>query len=127
MKLSYILSDSVHDALKRLREAPLPLKEAFIVKGLVKRVQEELTKFEETRLECLQRYGEKDESGDLKIDDKMQIVITKENQLKFAEEFNDILSLEIEFEKIVLSVDKLDGVALSANDLDILEPLIDFQ
>lgn len=122
MKLSKLLDDNFNKAMKKLNEQSLPLKTAFLLKGLNRQMQEELTKYEETRKEALTKYGEKDAEGNLLVTDNGQVTLKPETRDLFIKELNDLLNIEIEI--MPISVVDLGDAKLSVDDLVALDGFI---
>lgn len=122
MKLAKLLDDGFNKAMKRLNEQTLPLKTAFLLKGLNKQMQEELIKYEETRKEALTKYGEKDSKGNLLVSENGQVTLNPETRDSFIKELNDLLSVEIQITPI--SIVDLGDAKLSVDDLIALDGFI---
>jgi translation initiation factor 2 alpha subunit (eIF-2alpha) len=123
MKLSKLTSPNTQQAIKKLLDQPLAAKTAFKLKGVAKRVTEELTKYEEVRKDAIQKYGSKVEgTEDLDVEENGNVRFTNENMLKFVAEITDLTNTEVEIPTI--KIDDLGDVELSATDLMSLDGLV---
>ena len=111
---TYVLDGQSQTALGNLLLQKTPIKQTFVIRRIVKKINEELQVFDETRITLCERYGEKKE---------LSYEIPKENLEKFNQEFQELLSSEVElpFENKLV----LDNVYVSNQDLGNLEWLIE--
>lgn len=123
MKLARLLDENLHLALKDLKAQKLPAKTAFALKGIQKRIEEELVKYEEVRKELLNRCGKKDENGVLIIGENNTIVLEGEGQAEFIREFNELVNTDIDVG--TFSLESLgDKVELSGDDVINLDGIL---
>lgn len=124
MKLARLADPRFHEALNKLAAANLPVKTAFKLKGVVKKVREEYSKYEEVRLAALNKYGKKKEDGSVEMNDKQEVQFAESaDMIKFATELQELSSVEIDLPTISLS-DLGENVTLNMDDVDMLEGLI---
>lgn len=102
-------------SLDKILNKEFPLKVSYKLSKLVHRINEELKFFEESRSKLLKKYadGEKpDENGNIKI--------PVENSEKFAEKFNELLSINIQInEDVIVDINQLpDNIELSPIDMN---------
>ena len=124
MKLSKLTDPQFQVALRKLASQELPLKGAFAIKGIVKKANEELVKYDEVRNEALQRLGTKNEDGSLSKNESGSVDLSEENMQLFVKELGEMLSMEIHIGSLKAS-DLGDKINLSANDLMALDVLIE--
>jgi len=74
----------------------------------------------------LDKYAEKDEAGQLKLDENKQVIVNEENQKLYKSDLDSIHEIDTEIRKRKLDVNVLSqqGFMLSANDISVLEPLL---
>jgi hypothetical protein len=123
MKLARLLDDRLHNSLKYLRTQKVPIKTAFLIKGIQKRIEEELIKYEEIRKELILRYAEKDEEGNLILVDD-NATLEGDNRDNFLEELNDLIDVEIDVGSFAIE-DLGDKIDLSVEDVEGLEGILD--
>lgn len=92
------------DPLKEFITFPLKAKVAYQVARLVREIEKEYNLFQERRRETIRKFADKDENGEVKIDDNGQIHVAKENVAVFTKEINELLEskIELNIEKVRL-------------------------
>lgn len=124
MKLARLLDDNLHNALKKLSGQPLPLKAAYNLKGIQKKIEQEFTKYEEVRKEALNRHGKKDEAGNLVLGENNTIVFEDDKRNEFFKDLNELVNMEIDVG--VISIESLgDKAELTADDMMALDGLVE--
>lgn len=123
MKLARLLDENLHLALKELKTQKLPAKTAFQLKGIQKRIEEELVKYEEVRKELLNRCGKKDDNGILLMDENNNVTLEGEGQAEFIREFNELVNTDVDVGTFSLSA-LGDKVELSGDDVINLDGIL---
>jgi hypothetical protein len=123
MKLSTLIEPNFHTAVKKLISQDVPLSAAFKLKGIIKRCDEEIAKYEEVRKVALEKLGDRDEQGNLLQTENGSVKLSQGNMQKFAVELSALLSSEVDVGKLKIS-DLGDKVNLSMSDLLALGDLI---
>lgn len=123
MKLVKITDDKFHVLMKKISNEPLPLKTAFKIKGIYKKIQEEYAKYDEVRQQALLNYGLKDSNGNIQLDEHNNVRFDDLGRAAFNKDMVDLLSTEINVENIKLS-ELGDNLKLSAIDLELLDGLL---
>jgi len=95
------------EVFKKLAEMPLNIKAAYNIARIIREIEKENKTFEDTRQKLLFKYGEKDSSGQLIINQNNQITIIPEQINNYNKEIQELLD-----EKIKLNVEPI-----SLNDL----------
>ena len=114
------------EALQKLSQKELKAKLAWQVSKLLKAADKELQEFNETRMNLIKKYGEKDENGELITDDKGNCKIPEEVTIDFSNELNDLVEAEIEINANKIKIDDLENIDFTPNEMNILEVFIDF-
>lgn len=96
---------------------------AFTIARLVREVTKETESFEKARMEIIRRYGDKDENGELVLNEG-NVHISEENIGKCNQELNDVLSAELEINAEPIDMQWLEKVELSLNEALALEPFM---
>jgi hypothetical protein len=122
MKLARIIDPAFQRAVQVLLKQPLPLKTAYKLRGIIRKIDDELNKYEEVRKEALSRYGKKNANGTLDIQNGI-VQFEGDSMKEFLRGVNDLTSTDVEISTI--SIGELgDNLVLSAQDLILLEGLI---
>ncbi|MDD4781936.1 MAG: hypothetical protein PHT02_15225 [Tissierellia bacterium] len=121
MKLYQI--ENVYQSLTKLLTKELSIKTSYKLSKLGKLIIDEYKLFEETRMKIIDKYGDKDEEGNI-IQNDNKITIPKENLDSFNKEFNELMDIEVKFDFEPISIDKLGEINISPIDLMVLGDFI---
>lgn len=122
MKLARLTDEKLQETLVKLGKQALPAKTAFKLKGIVKRVKEELTSYEELRKEALERFGKKKEDGSLEVDEKNNVQFDRVGMESFVLHLQELTALEVDL--LTVKIDELGSASLTAEELEALDGLI---
>jgi len=99
---------------KLAKVSPIPIKTSYWVANRTKKLMKEIEEVEAKRLELVKKYGE-EESG------TKQVSVSEENMQKFSDEFNELLSTEIEVDIQKFSIEDFPNcTSLLAEDFIVL-------
>jgi len=99
-----------------LTRVDIPVKYAFPIVKLVKKLQTDLAAIEEQRQGLIQKYGETS-------DGQIRVEPSGENFGKFVTDFNELMQMECEVVSGKVSIP--DNIEISGQDLMVLEPFIE--
>lgn len=122
MKLYQLIESK--DSLKKLNTAEgLPFKTALYIAKDIKEIDEVLQVYENKRKELINKYGEKDENGELVIkDDSVKLT----DRAAFINEFNALAMEDVDIEIKKISVDDLENVtSLTPSDINNISFLLE--
>ena len=122
MKIAQIVNPDFHIVLQKLATKELPAKTAFKLRSIIKLVNDEFKKHEEIRGEVLQKYGKKDENGNLITNETNNVQFNEEDIAEFIKEIDYLMKKEVNVPTIKLS--ELSEVSLSTQDVDLLIDLL---
>jgi len=114
------------DTLQKLSQQDFKAKLAWSIARLLKSAEAEIQSFNETRMNLIRKYGEKDENGDLITDEKGNCKIDQESLTEFSTQLGDLLETTVEINANKIKVEQLDDVDFTPSEMTILEPFIDF-
>ena len=124
MKLALLVNKEFREAAARLAQQTIPLATSFKLKGMLKRIDEEFTKYEECRGEALKRFGKRDDKGDLIQDESGNVHFTREGLLEFSAELQELAQSDVEIGTVKIS-ELGSKVELSPNELSLLEAMLE--
>ena len=104
----------------------LPLKTTYKLTRLMKRAEAELEFYQTKFQEIIEEYGDKDENGQYKLIDNGQsiaIIPGKENECNAK--LVELRSLEVPINDIKFTIEELEKIDISAEDLMCIMPLIE--
>ena len=114
------------DILQKLSKMELKAKLAWQVARLLKAAEKEIQEFNETRMNVITKYGEKDENDQLITDDDNNCKIQKEHVTDFTNEINELVKSEVEINANKIKIDALEDLEFTPSEMTQLEPYIDF-
>lgn len=116
MKISLGALSAATPSLKKLLNSDLPIAVAFSLSKLVKTIESEMTTHEEQRQALVKKFGTEDGEGN--------IAVKPESYTDFFAAIGELNAVEVELNFTPVSVQKLEGVKLSAVDLAVLEAFV---
>ena len=105
-------------ALSKLAAGDLQLRLAYKLKHLIVSLQKEADFFSEQRQKIFEKYGTAKDDGSFSF--------TKENETKAAAELEELLAMEVTPDVEPIDIPITENLLLSANDLGLLMPFINF-
>lgn len=103
----------------------MPLKTTYKFTRLMKRAEEEISFYQEKFREIVEEYGVK-ENGEYKLTpDGQSIVIIAGKEIECNQRLAELRNLEVMIEDITFSVDELEGIDVSIQELSCLMSLIE--
>ena len=102
-------------ALGKLLNTTLPVKQSYHIKKTLESIKKQSVFLEEQRTDLIKKYGvEKDGNYAIPEDDLSA-------RKKYFDEYKELLELEEEIDVRRLTLDELDRVELTANELESIE------
>ena len=118
--MKIILAELVNanGALNKIFNFPMEFKLSYRLIKIVKKINSELEKYEVLRKGIINKYGIKNEKGDVNV--------LPEKMEEFSKEFGPFISKEIDLDITLIPFDLLSnsGIKISSNDLVILEKFV---
>ena len=116
IKLSNAVLVNSQQSLSTLSQQSLPIKISYLISKNIVKISDELKIYNEERQKLINKYGKKDENDKLIVDKNNQVTFG-ENTASWNKDFSELLSIENEVDIKTFSIDKLDNVTLSPNEL----------
>lgn len=113
------------EVMRTLSNKPLRGRVAFKVARLLKKLEAELTTFNDTRVKLIESYAKKDENGNYVTNDKNEYQFDRDNANKFIEEVNKLLSEELQIDANPILVDEIEELDFTPAEMAVLEPFMD--
>jgi len=114
MKLKLEEAIRAAQSLPTILDREIPAREAFLFARLSAQLSQELKLFEQTRFKLIEKYGERDDNGNLIQEDNHYKLKDPE---AFGKEYNELLNHEIEIAFDPIDISRLDGINLKPRDL----------
>lgn len=109
------------EVLQRLAKMDFKAKLAWQISKLLTAAEKEIQEFNQTRMNLVTKYGEKDENGELVTDENGNCTIPPEVNAQFATEISELLNAEVELNVNPLNIDDLANADFTPSDMTILE------
>lgn len=124
VKISELLNST--EVLQKLSRTDLKAKPSWKVARLLKSADVEIQEFNDTRLKLIQKYGQKDENGELVTDADGNCQIIQESIAQFSSELNELLNTDVEINADRIRIEDIEHLDFTPAEMSILEPFIDF-
>lgn len=125
VKISELI-DSI-STLQKLAQKDFKAKLAWSIARLLKAAEAEIQSFNETRMDLIRKYGEKDDNGELITDEKGNCTLVKDKVQDFNTELNELLASEIEINANPINIEMLEDLDFTPADMSVLEPFVEFE
>ena len=122
MKAGKIANPEFHKALMKLSNQDIPIKAAKEILLTLRRVKDATDEYHKERIKLLTENSEKDDKGEVKLDDKENFIVDKDKQAIVNEGLVKLMSKDIELGSI--SIKDLEEARLSAQEFSLLEDLV---
>ena len=113
------------DIMQKLAGVSFNGKTAFKIARILKKLDDEIKTFNDTRTAIIKKYAEIDENGELVIDDNGNCKLKADTIADFNKELGELLDTTIEVNVDKLKVDDLDAGNFTPSEMIVLEPLIE--
>lgn len=113
------------EVMRALSNKSLRGRVAFKVARLLKKLEAELTTFNDTRMKLIENYAKKDENGNYVTNDKNEYQFDQDNANKFVEEINKLLLEELDIDANPILVDEIEDLDFTPAEMAILEPFME--
>ena len=123
LKISDLISSV--ETLQKLSQKDFKAKLAWSIARLLRAAEAEMQSFNETRMNLIKKYGEKDENGELVVDDKGNCKIAPDSAEQFSKELNELVESEIEINANKINIELFDDVNFTPYEMSVLEPFIE--
>lgn len=124
VKMSDILNAS--EMLTKISGYKVSGKYAFAIARLVREVEKEMQTFESIRMELIRKYADKDEDGELVVNDG-NVHLSEENIVLCNAELAESLGQNVELNANPLKYDWFDEIEITAGEAAALEPFMEVE
>lgn len=121
MKIKLGQLNPIIEGLNQLMVEKLPIKVAYSISKVAKKIQEEAKTYEENRKVLLERYCDRDKEDKPIIENDHYVITDK----AFATELNELNEVTIDIEFKTISLNSLEGLVISPMTMYVLEMFIE--
>ena len=90
---------------------------AFKIARLARELDKEMQTFNSERQKIIQKYGEKDENGELKVDENGNVKFENSKIQEINDDFNSLLNTELEINADKLPMDNIDAFEITPQEM----------
>ena len=123
VKISDLLNST--ETLQKLAQKDFKAKLAWTISKLLKQAENEIQSFNETRMNLIKKYGEKDENGELITDEKGNCKIVQGSITEFSNELDELINTEVEINANKIQMNLLEDVEFTPAEMATLEPFVE--
>ncbi len=117
------LIDSI-SVMQELGQKPMKPKVAFQVARLLREIEKEYSLFQNQRTELINKYGARDETGELKRDDKGNYSVDRENIEAFNTDLKELLNQTLTLNVEAIMLNDLGEINITPNEMLLLQPFM---
>ena len=125
IKLEQLINSA--ESLKSLSQKSLKARSAYAVSKILKAADEEMTAFNEARMNLIRKYGEKDDNGELKSDENGNVHIIADSLNTFNQELRDLMDTQIEINANKIQINDIGDVEFTPAEMAQLDEFIEFE
>lgn len=114
-------------ALREISSKEFPGSTTFKIARLIRELDKEIQLFEEERMKIANKYGEKDEEGNLIPQENGIIKISEDKIQECNKELQALFETQVEINANKLSADIFDTIEMTPTQAMNLEPIVDFE
>lgn len=116
---------TIKPVLQQLANTELPARDSFAVLRMLKVIDKEYETIEATQRKMVEAYGDRDELGNYKFDNRGGIIIKEESAQTFSAEMEQLLNTPVNLEINPLKIDVLDKLQFTPTQLLKMEEFIE--
>ncbi|WP_238907442.1 DUF1617 family protein [Clostridium sp. YIM B02506] len=127
MKVKLSNERIVNDAanLRTISEKQLPVKVSYAIAKNMAKIESELKVYNKERAKLIDKYGEKENDGKLKLDEHGSIVIREDSKDKWDKAIDELLEIENEIDIHKFNMDLLEGHSIKPSELMTIDYMIE--
>ena len=110
---------------EEIKDCPLPIRTTYKFAMLMQKVQPQIDFYNSEFNKIVDTYAQKDENGDFIFSkDNTAIAIIEGKEEECNSKITELQNLEVDMDEIKFTLDELDGLSLSIEQINMLMPLI---
>lgn len=125
MKININAAFQIEELCQKLANRVLPARIAYKFAKLLKTISIEAEFYRTQYSLYIEEYGERDENGNLIFTNDKSIKIIPSKLEECKNKFNELNQFEIELPTISFSLEELESLNITMNDILILDPFIE--
>lgn len=122
VKLREILESQ--EAMRHLSEKSLRGRTAYQLGRLMKKLEGELSTYNEVRQKLIEKYAKRKDDGSFEVNERNEYQFTPENMQAYIEEINKLIEEEVQIEASPINLDDLGDIEFTPAEMSMLDPFI---
>lgn len=110
---------------KEISEKPIQIKGAYAIARLIRELDKESTTFDESRRKIVEKYCQRDDSGEIKTNEDGNVFVQEDKVTEFNDELKSLLETELEINADKIKLDTLGDIELSPLQIVNITPFIE--
>ncbi len=116
---------NVSSVMQELAKKPMKVKAAYKTAKMLNAIEKEYQLFQDARTKLIEKYGQRGDDGNLKIDENGNYSVSNENLIAFNKELNEMLEEKVTLNANPLNVEELEEANFTPADMIALTPFMD--
>jgi len=125
MKIKLSSAIQIKNTLGRFVDRPMSIKTAYKIMKTVKAIEEEENFFNDKMSDIINRYGVRDESGNITIMENGNVQIIEGKEEDCQKEVKELENIDIEISDNKFSIEELSDLELTPREIFLLELIIE--
>lgn len=115
---------NVSSVMQELAKKPMKVKAAYKTAKMLNAIEKEYQLFQDARTKLIEKYGQRGDDGNLKIDENGNYSVSNENLIAFNKELNEMLEEKVTLNANPLNVEELEEANFTPADMIALTPFM---
>ena len=112
------------ETLQKLSNQVLKGRTAFQIGRMLKKIEEVLTSYNDTRIKLIEKYAKRKEDGEFEVNEKNEYQFTQENMQAYVDEINKLIAETIEIEANPIRFEDIENLEFTAAEATFLDPFV---
>ena len=112
------------ETLQKLSNQVLKGRTAFQIGRMLKKIEEVLTSYNDTRMKLIQKYAKRKEDGEFDVNEKSEYQFTPENMQAYVDEINKLIAETVEIEANPIRFEDIENLEFTAAEATFLDPFV---
>lgn len=118
MKVKIFQIKQFMDIYEKIKDTTLPIKVGYKLAKIAAECQKEMDIYQSQLNKIIQEYGARDENGQLVATENGDGIKIKEDKIQECQDkLNELSTLEVEINETPISIESLDNLELSLNEI----------
>jgi hypothetical protein len=118
IKIKFYELEYILPSLKTILDKELPIKTSYLLTKLSKQINEEYKFFNDKRMELINKYAKRDDSGKVITNNENRSILIQEEYIEECQiKINELYDIEMDIEFESLSISIFGDISISPKDL----------